>query len=499
MTVDWPKVVKELDTHIRRGEGHAAKSELRRLVENKVPREFAATFAALAWRAGLPTIGLRVLNPVVRPNRRNPQAASREELAEYAICLTRVGAQEEALGILEGLDIPQALFYRAGTLMALWRYEDARPLLTQYLKKPGLNVYQRLVGKLNLAASLIFLRENRKARDFLRELVYETSMRRLDLLHGNALELSAQNCLLLGANKEADKFLTKAEKFLAGNEALDGFWVKKWRAILEFQQRAGKGTAELRKLLAVRRSAEEQGQWETTRAIDEWIATELKKEPLLWRLYFGTPHAGFRDRLLSDFGETRSRPETYLWSPGGGAKPRMTLDLLTGKVEGGKGELRVGDSLHRLALVLASDFYRPFRVASLYSKLFPGEFYNPLSSPARVYQAVKLFRLWARDHGLPLEIREASGLYRFEATGPFGIRLTLEKQSGDRYLVRLRALIERFSEALFSVEEAARVLELSPRMTLRLLERGMLEGTVERIGKRAYTRYRFARAAQEVA
>ena len=152
MPRDWAVLHDKLDTLIRQGKGGEAQLILEKLQDEKIPREWVARFALVARRADRPQFGLRVLNPIVRADRKLPMQATPEEKAEYAQCLIRLGASEEASLLLEGLSVkklPQVLLYRASAHLTRWEYAEALPLLKFYVKAKGLTPYQRLVGKVS--------------------------------------------------------------------------------------------------------------------------------------------------------------------------------------------------------------------------------------------------------------------------------------------------------------------------------------------------------------
>ena len=88
-----------------------------------------------------------------------PPEPSDQELIEYAGSLIEVGCLQEAFGYLERVDtkkFPEALLIRSFGLFANWDYVHAIPLLEQYIDNSKISDYQKLVGKINLAASMIF-------------------------------------------------------------------------------------------------------------------------------------------------------------------------------------------------------------------------------------------------------------------------------------------------------------------------------------------------------
>ena len=125
-TTGAPADLAAIEDSIRRGDLKTARGELRRLCARRVPRTEAAPLANLAYRAGLPELGLRLLGRIVRPPPRVATRATAAEKAEYAVCLIRLGASEEARWLLDEIDereYPPSLLYRAFALASRWDYE----------------------------------------------------------------------------------------------------------------------------------------------------------------------------------------------------------------------------------------------------------------------------------------------------------------------------------------------------------------------------------------
>ena len=189
MRIALRELVQKVDGAIRAGELDLARSELRHVQSRKVPRALALQVAALA--AGRADIAIRILHPVVRPSNPSAQPASDLEKAEYAAALTYIGASDEALDLLSHLDSkeqPQVLLYHSFALFAQWDYRSAIPLLSGYIASPQLTDYQRLVGKVNLAAALINQNEHAAADRTIADILQATEEGNLQLLHGNALD-----------------------------------------------------------------------------------------------------------------------------------------------------------------------------------------------------------------------------------------------------------------------------------------------------------------------
>jgi hypothetical protein len=478
--------IETINDFIRAGLGHRARRALRQVAGRKIPREKVREVANLARRANLLGLALRLLNPVVRPTGKALRVATDAEKAEYAASLTYVGASEEALTILRGINprtVPDALLFQAFALFSQWDYAGAIPLLNAYLQTPGLGAYALLVGKLNLLAALVDERRHVEAENVSKEILQETEGKGFDFVRGSAWELAAQHYLFQRQWEKTEECLRQAEAILQESESLERFYVTKWTAILHFL-RSGASPIALRRLEQVQEQARRLQHWETVRDCDRVIATSCQDSSLLTHVYFGTPYASLRRHLLDEYGQTVALPSSYVWQLDARRAADVTLDAFLG--EGPKHRrLKSGQLLHRLLKTLTSDFYRPVRVASAHFQLYPDDYFNPVSSPARVHEAVRRLRHWFQNERMPLTIDELGGFYRLRALGPCAVRVQREVVEPP-WVARLRA---QWGEKSFSAPDAEKTLRMTGRSVRRLLKEGLERGFLTRQGNGPATRY----------
>jgi hypothetical protein len=152
--------------------------------------------------------------------------------------------------------------------------------------------------------------------------------------------------------------------------------------------------------------------------------------------------------------------------------------------------LKVGQLQHRLLAALVADFYRPIRVAAAYVLIYPGEYFNPVSSPARVHEAVKRLRQWLEAQKLTITIEESSGAYRLVSTAPCSLRIpSITGSPLARHSPIVDKLRQRWPREGFTIQQASELLKTPARSTLRLLEEAIRAGSLERVGKGRATRY----------
>ncbi len=492
MKVSFPQI----HDWIVRGHGGRARGALESVSIRTLPRRDRPVFASLAWRSGLPELGLRALHALVRPSQRRPVAASPAEKAEYGHCLVKYGAVEEGRALLAEVEphsYPDVLFYRTSPLVAHWDYASSIPLLWQYLKTPQLDPYKRLVAEVNLAAAFVHEGEIRRATPLLRQLLYTSSLRGYRLMLGRVLELTGEALLTSRNWKGARRFLAEASERLKDTASVDAFIAQKFSAFVAFASSAGQaGSAELG---AVRAEAIRREHWETVRDCDRLQALHQKDPESLRRIYHGTPFPHYRARLLEESGlKPEDLGSDYRWFPAGRTKkqdPAPSLDLIDLTFRGKTLELKRDSLVHRLLLALSEDFYRPLRLAAVFNKVHPTLHFNPLTSPPSIYDAMTRCRAWAASHRLPLRIAEKGGFYWLETDPGVCLRVPgAHREPGVG--MKILALRRAFPDHEFGIEEAAGFFATSTRTALRFVGEAVRSGTLRRVGKGRATRYRFS-------
>ncbi len=476
-----------IDDLIRRGRPKKAKAELNRFCAGRIRRDHRLPAAALARRLELPDLGIALLHPIVRGTGKKVESpATPREIAEYAANLSRVGAAREALQLLRSAELaklPEARLYEAFALVSQWEYGASLPLLDRYVSHPDADPYQRLVARANLAAGLLFVSRFDEADRVLEVLERETRDRNFNLLLGHAFRLRAQAAIAVGDSAGAELWLATAERHAAEWCRWDGLLLRKWRAVLKIAKSPKQAVPELKATMA---DALKEGHWETVRDCAGYLAVATKDEDQLWRVYFGTPYAPFREKLLVDFGYRSSPPPSYTLTPPG-AKGAI-LDI-TGETELGE-DLVMGSARFRLLHALASDWFRPFRSATLFQLVHPDEHYNPHSSPPRVRMLVMRLKkvLTQRKHKVAISRVGEEG-YRLLPGCPMKVNLSpIAEGRADGILDRAR---HSFGEKAFGLRDAASMLGLADRTLGRALLEGVEEGKLVRQGKGRATRYRF--------
>ena len=323
------------------------------------------------------------------------------------------------------------------------------------------------------------------AKPLLLELLEETRRLGLARLHGNCLELSAQNEALGGRWDKAEQLARRAEEELLPTGVNDLLYARKWLAVCKLAQKG-----DLAPLASVRNEAAKMGHWETLRECDLFQGTLLEDQELLAKVYFASPYAGYRRRLFSQLQFPMKLSEEYQWNFGNSGKPRAILEVATGIRRDKRAAPKLPPTLQSLLVAVSEDLYRPSRLASLHATLYPDENFYPHSSPARMHQILRRFRQWLRSERIPLSIDEEDGAYFVRARAPIWLvlrRATTAVNDAQGLESRLQS---RFPEAFFNVRDVVAGLGVSRRSAQRLLQEASEKGRVEVQGAGPATRYR---------
>lgn len=488
---DSSEAVDELERLLKEGKAAAARAKITALRRGRVPRELLAPLAQLAWRAGIPEQGLRLLGKCVRPPDGSPSNATGPELLEYAACLCKAGSFQEALPILDGIDpdrFPRAHFYRAFPYIYSWNYEAAIPLLERYLRSPSLTPYDVLVGKVNLAEALLFVGRGKKADYLLRELLRTASQRKLTLLLSRVLELSAERFIAGKDWTHASRFLAESRKQTSDRGSYENLVMEKLEALMALRE---KREGAIARMEAVRAKALRLMRTETVRDCDLALAIHRGDPAAVWGVYFSTPYLHYRSRLLRwaglDGGSVPPSVEITL-VPGAHGP---CLDVESAGVEPSAASLGRGSLLHKLLVALSTDLYRPQRLPALHGMVFPGEKYNADSSPRRLHEAIRRLRQALADAAVPLDVLEENGYYRLEATGPMKLRLGGRQNAARRYGAEIAELRRFFGLAPFRIQDALDALGCPRRTVHRILSTLLETRELSKSGRAVSTTYRF--------
>lgn len=471
---DLGKILDEADRLVVQGQLREAGLLLAEIEIKSFPRSQLSRAAGLFRRVGQYELGLRLLKPIVRSKARLLVPANPAEIAEYAICLQRNGSIEEAASLLDKLqesELPEVLLYRAIFHFPDWEYELAIPHLERLLNMTPPNSYLHIVGRLNLAAAFVTVGRYADATPVLDSVLLDTAASGFNLLHCNALEVAAQSAIFTADLQLARKLLDRAERMLSGVKTFEKLWLIKWNAIIEFIS-----SGNVRCLAPAREEASRKNHWETLREIDFFECKFAYRRDLAMKLYFGTPSGAYRNRIAQHIEIPQVEAVTISGNFEYSGQKAGALCLLGGL----SGQLRTGFLPNVLLATLLSDAYKGFRVGQLFSRLFPGQYFNPYTAGDRVHQIVKRLKSELEEQLPGAKVTLDNGFYRINLSDShipieipkFWPRLT---STG----LRLCALESELGQTSFSSKDVQKAFQLSKAAANRLIQSWREEKMIE--------------------
>lgn len=495
--LNFENVTSEIDELIRCGKRELAGQKIKEIKINLIPRPHINSMANLARRTGQTNLAWQMIAPLIRPKFPLATPATDIEKATYSNILLALGAIPEAVELLESTnpESPEINLAFAFAHISRWDYLAAIPKLRLYLRSDKINLYEKMIAQVNLAASYVATGNSKEGSPLLKEILEVTSQNDWHLLNRNALEISAQLAIQLEKWTEGENLLKRAMLDKEVEFNLDNFFVTKWQAIMKLLKN-GPSPEALTELAEIRNLAVTNKHWETIRDCDFYQAIRTQNSALALRLYFGTPFMSYRKRLMDSASDWLTLPAAYEWQVSGQASKRV-FNLSQGEEVQGTARVKPGTALYRALTALTSDFYRPFSVGSLHSLVFPKEHFNPDSSPRRVSFLIQRLRGWIKDNHLPLLIISERDGFKLQATEPF--TFLLEKSSPPKtathsepaqYLALVKKIKAQSSSKPLKTSEISEITKLSVRSIRYFLKWAIEKNKILKVGTGRESRYK---------
>lgn len=477
--------VSACDRELKSGNLKSAEKILRQILGQYLTRAQVPVVAQLCRRARLFEEGLKILAPLVR-SRSGQAAPLPKEVSEYAILLSWIGSQGEALELLNTVsvaDVPDVHLNRAYCHILQWDYPTAARELLKAIDVER-DPYRLLICKVNLAAALINDGRLEQAMALTNQNIQAATKLNASRLLGNSYQLRAQIWISLGELVHSRRDLETAGKILK-DSSWDQLLVKKWVSILR-----GMETCNVEPIEEFRAEAVRTGLWESVREADYYSLRVRFDERVYNHLYFGTPFEAYRARMRIEF--LHEPGDFFLF----GNSTGPVFDASSGDSQGGSGLPNPGSKICQLIQVLSMDLYAPPRLGKVFSYLYPNEHFNVYSSPHRVHQLILRCREWMSENQTGFQIRNLGGHYRLVADGACALKITARKRIVDEISNAYDRLSATFpAERTFSSAEGAKVLQMSSSNFTRYAKALQEKGLVERLGAARFTRYRIRKAS----
>lgn len=459
--------LEEIDKIIRAGNFKTAQKKLKKFTAKSVPARLASKASNILVRAGLAEQGARILYPLIHGGTEKPKP---EIMAEYALALLQSGAYVEALKILEAIDfksVPAANFYYSVALFSKFEHVKAIPFLESYLKDAQTKPYQRIVASANLVHSYILAKDLTSAENLLAEVLNHAEKENQALLLANCRELKAQLLFEQKNYKQALKELSASKKSLELNSGKYLLMITYWEILCEIALRPEDKTL-WQRWQKLRMDSVKSEFWSLVRQCDFHSAVLEGNKDLFLKLYFGTPFKSYREKLIKNFPGKCEIPKSYLWNSAPGVVPEGNmLDLASGQGLTVKNQLKKGHVIYRILQSLASDFYIPFKLETLFNYVFPDEYFNPRSSYHKTANGINRASTWLENNEIPIQIRFKEGAYRIFFKEPFYLRVHLQIEESQPYdaVSEIKRLLD--TRKSLSVAEISTKLKIPPRSVHR--------------------------------
>lgn len=485
--------IEYLEAQLRAGQMQSVKAFLEKIRKQKIERNLIVKVAGLARRVGYHRYALRLLTPLIRPKAPIAKSATDDEKVEYAVSLVRISLVKEAYDILSEVDIrnnPDALMFQAFCLFVSWDYAKAIPFLKKYVEMNNVSKYQKLVARTNMVAGYINEIDFTSAELELKNIFSEADNESNQLLVGYAHQLYAELWVNRGNAEKAQEHINSSKEFLQGTHFRYELYNLQWSAIIKLftQKTFKKGQDELNQ---VRQNAIKKKVWEVLRDCDLYEALLSDNIDILTKLYFGTPHRKYRERILKLYRRPLAFSETYTWYPNGKSKNQnFILDVSEAYDSRSGARLKAGQLLHKLLQIIASDFYRPFKSQALFGILFPNEFYNVNTSLHKVYDLIGRLRSWFNSNEIPIDIVSTGrGEFQLKVLKPYGVKVKVFSNQLEPMDHLLNKLKNQFPNEYFSISDVMKVTGYSRTQTKLVIKNALNANIIAIEGSGRSTRY----------
>lgn len=477
---DW---VLEADQLIRQGQGQKVRDLLTKIQRRGVPRDQLVECAHLARRVGMFSFAINILFRSVYQEVGKPDP---DHVAEYAANSSAAGNYVEAARLFESLPeeiLGSYAIEYADSLFKMWDYQKACAHLENHAPE-NYQSYREMVYGLNLASALIETGQINKAKPLLLKLSKVSEDNSWDIIWANAKELYGQVQFYEKDYSRAEELFSSSEDLLRSSGNVSWLYSRKWRVVIELAQNGWSAPMAL-KLNEVKKLAREFMHWETLRECDFYEALFSENEVLFQRVYFGTPHETYRERILKRTGERFSlNPKVPL----GRLRPEFqhNLDVAWGDFAEDSEPLKLTTQSRKLLQVLVSDLYRPVSIYEIFQVVFDEPYFNPFSSKDRTYKAIAALKKSLEGHPSKASVTARKGYgYRFRAESQINLIYPHGQAENEGH-----PLLKKISAESFSRKEFCEALGLKDRSGSRQLKALVEEGALQKVGSGAATRYK---------
>lgn len=473
-----------------------AQKEIKQLENLKLSRKDRLELAILAKRSFLPVSALSLLKRIVRSEKRLPSPPTQNELLEYSNCLIMINALLEAEQILLSLETdqtPEVLNGLAALYFKRWEYKKGIGYIEQYINHPKTSNREIMVSKVNLIQAYVHEKMFFHAKIIFDDIIPRLKEEKKHLLLAAIYEFQAEQFIHQRKWNDAKLCINKSFDVLSNKSDMDILYLKKINLLYDLYKNPHSKLLK-QKIIDIKKFANELGHYETLRDVDFHYAVLTKNKYIALKLWFGTPYESYKRKIEKEC-SLSGIPNKFEYVIGGNNNnsENLFLDLTDGKTSSGRSLLKKNHILQRLLITLFSDLYKPLSVFEIYSFVYAGQYFNPISSPNSIHQAIKRLREFFRRYDLPIEIIETNGLYLLNGLKKITIIIPnqqyLEKRPDIRILDFTNKCRKIWGERLICANDVSLHFNVSQNTAVKWLNDSLEHGLIQRRGQGRATRY----------
>lgn len=435
-------------------------------------------FAQFARRLGLFKYAVKVLWSSIYQEKKYNDS----DILEFAASIRGLGLVNQSLNLLSRVsDQPNKFLYCAYGLINKWDYKNAAIFLEKYIAQPNISEKQIIVAKLNLASCYVATLEFENALEIVAK-IENLAREKYIQLYLNSQEIKGQIYIQQKRFSEAHQVLNYAREKSENEIGNTSLFIKKWHILLDCYE--GKLAFSDDKIFEFKKTIRTQKHWETLRDFDLHVGLAFKNNSLVNHVYFGSPHEAYKERikklsLLTFY-------PNYIWINQVGTNNQAYGFDSFEKIK----SYPEGMLLHRLLLVLLSDFYRPWGVGRIFDSLFPQSIYDPFSSPKKIYRLIEKLKNVILEDNIPLELKATKQGYRLRPQGKCYVKIKdkmIFSSREDYFIYKWKSVIGERSllrtdiQSYFNLQQGQAVL---------LINKMISEGFIKAVGKGRATKYK---------
>ena len=474
--------INQIDQLIRQGKQQRAWQILNEIRLVDIARDDLVTFSDFGVRIKRPKYSLAVLSRQMKKHLEKITEARPLEIIAYTKALIKMGLFLEAERWLRKIDQEHQLEVhnlKGRLFLSQWNYRKSTFHMKKYLQGLLPNSYGALVASLNLGAGLIYLKKYDEAIDLLSHTESVAKHQGHRIIAVNTNELLGQAHILSGRQAKGKAYIEASMVLLGKEKNVYHFYGRKWHCLADFLEKGDKETFLVIKN-KLRQEALAAEYWEDVRDLDRRHAYLLQDHQVALKLFFGTYYESYKKDIHRECLQGIEIPNHYLW---------QIQEDSSGPLTDMSETLKTLEKPRLLFDALTTDHYRPLATGHLFSVLYPDEFFDPFSSPSRLYRNIRRLRKKMPD-GITIAVNQNGAFIKALKPMAFDLKIKERLQSNEEH--RFQELRCEMKRRWFTTDEVCNLFAMSPRSSQRLIKKISERYKVERAGRGKSQRYRFA-------